>query len=459
MTKKVNAVTISVNNPSSYEGLLKESGEELLNKIRSGEIVVPKSESREDFIKFVGLDENGRNEFIKSIKPVSGDEKVKPDESGKKPDEISGDSSIPPETGDTESGKKPDSPKTPEQAHQELLEKVGVLTNEVNKHRGNAGKLGKQVKDLNKSLEEARNTIAELQKSTTPSAKDAPVMPDMPDPDDFVEGYMDPDYKDAQIKHHKAMKKFYEELAEYQKSTKPTWAQELSEQIDKTTKIVDNVKLSSEKNEYDTAWSGLWSEAAKIQKLLGLSTSMDIKVINDNQIIKNNKDAKDSDGNPYYTQDVINSALLFLDKVSDEDYDKFSKVTKIINQLYTVDESGMPNRNFQDKDENVSMQAAIALAGLTGQVKALEMTEPSNADLADRLSKKQATNSNLSTGMPASEVGAHDDRLISELTTTEKQEKLLDMNKKIRSNQSLLKDTQFMESFNKLRADLGVARK
>jgi hypothetical protein len=468
MTKKVSdAVVISVSKPDTYEGILSMSGEELLTKVRNGEIVVPKTESREDFIKFAGMDETARGDFIKGIKPVSGEETVPPDTSGTLPEVPGEKPPEKPETGIPESGKPPGSPKSPEEAHQELLMQVGVLTSEVNKHRGNAGKLGKELKNTNTALEEARTTITELQKTKEPAPKDAPAMPEMPNPENFVEGYMDPEYKEAQMKHHKDMKQFYKNIAEYQNSTKPEWARHLSEQIDETTQIAKDAKATADvsakgtaQTESEKAWNNMWGDAKKLQPLLNLPTSVDINVINDNQIIKNNMYAKDSENNPFYTQDVINAAVTFLNNVSEGDYANYAKVTKIINNLYTVDtETGIPSRNFQEKPEPDAIQAAIALAGLQGDVKALQLTNPSNADLADRLSQKQAANSNLSSGMPASQVGASDPNLGSEMTTTEKQEKLLEMNKQIRNNQKLLKDNKFMESFNKLRTDLGVARK
>ena len=70
MTKKVDAIVVSINNPESYEGLKNYSGDELLTKIREGEIDIPKTENRENFIKFATADVDARDEFIKSIKSL-----------------------------------------------------------------------------------------------------------------------------------------------------------------------------------------------------------------------------------------------------------------------------------------------------------------------------------------------------------------------------------------------------
>jgi len=471
MAKKANPITISVSNPDSYESILASNPAELLTKIRDGDIVVPKTESREDFLKFASQDEAERKEFIKSIKPASsvgegaeGTGDIIPPLPGEKKTDESG-KEIPP------SGYKPDAgtPDSIEKSHQELLTQLSVTSKELRDHRTAAGRLGKELKTANQTLTEARAEIENLKKASIPSPKDAPEMPEMPDPDDFTEGVMDDKYREAQSEHHKKMKVFYKDLAAYQNSTMPEWASKLTTQFDKIGQTAEEARSLAQTtaqatavNETDKAWGGMWDYIKSMQKTLNLPTSIDINVINDNQTIINSveKGLKDTEGKPFYSQTEVDAARAVIKGLPETEYANYGKVVQMINQLYLFDTpDGLPQKKYADLPEDLAYQAAIRNAGLGNDVKALKETHPSASDLANRLSQKQINDNNSATGMPPGGVGGADGQLGSELTSNERKEKLLDMTRQLRENIKLKLDTQFMDTFNTLRTEVGLAKK
>jgi len=471
--KAKDALVISVSKPETYEAILADSGDVLLTKIRDGEIVVPKSESREDFSNFAIMNEDARKAFIQSIKPASsdgagadgtGDTKVPP-LPGDKPVDESGKATPPPPADEAGAG----SPGSIEKSHQELMTQLSISNKESREHRIAAGRLGKELKTAKKSLEEARTEIADLRKTAIPAPKDAPEMPDMPNPEDFVEGVMDKGYQEAQIEHHKKMGVYQKELTAYQNSTRPEWASKLSDEFDKISQKAEEAKTLAQSSAKtaavtatDSAWGGMWDYIRGMQKTLNLPTSIDINVINDNQTILNadKKGLKNEDQTPVYSQAEVNTAKTILSGLSEADYANYGKAVKLINQLYVFDTpEGLPEKRFEGLQDTLALQSAIDSAGLSEEVKALEPAPPNPGDVADRLSQKQANDNNLAHGMPAGGVGGADANLGSELTDTEKKEKCLDMAKQLNANPKLKHDTSFMESFNTLRSGLGLAKK
>lgn len=448
------AQNVTIKDPKSYESLLNLKGEELLAKVKSHDINVASNE-REKFINFAKMNPEQRQTFVGSLTqaPVSAN----PD----KPDAAASGTPAPAHTDDkgvppvTPSGTKPDAGNE----YNDLVE-ITKLQENLKKQRTTNSQLGQKVKALTQELTEIQTKLVEAEKTKNPPAQSvsAPDVPEMPDPDRFVEGLYDDGYKAAMSKYKSDIKEYNTKFVRYVKSVKPDWVKDIEQELGTVKKKADDAfeytaESRSERNqsEYKNAWDALWQEVGKIQQTAGLETPVPIDIINTNQIILNDPKS--------HTPEEVANADRIIKSLPKEVYEKYQKITKVVTNLYDFDANGRPVRKFSDLDDDLAWQAAIRKAGLGAEIKALKPVNLSPAEMSQRLANKQQNDNMAAAPMPSSSIGASEDPLNQATTTDEKKRKLLEMAQRLKENPRLYNDKAFLLDYDKARSEMGLARK
>jgi len=459
------AQKVTKTDPKSYENLINTPTEDILKQVKSHDIEVLPAD-REQFLKFARLNPTERAEFIKAEFPAP---------------EGSDNSSLSGDTGDTSDtgaidGSKPSGDGTPADTAQsgddgsspdsgDYLVQIDKLQAALNKQRAKNGETGQKVKALTEQLVETQKKLKELEENPPepPKIVEMPEVPALPDPEKYVQGTYDDEYKSAMENYQSELKDYSKKLKEYVNSSKPDWVKEIEDNLAEIQKKADAAHSFSENTlqeqvttRADQAYQSMWSDVKEMQKLTGLDTKVSVDIINNSQKIVNAKDVKDGAGNPVYSDEEISSAQSVLSSLPAGDYDKYKKVVRIVSNQYGFDESGVPYKKM-DLDSDLAWTAAIRKAGLT-DVKMIIPNPPKSGDIAQRLSDTQNQQSASPNHLSGSDLGANE-QLGQPTTTQEKQEKLLDMSKRINANRSLLNDKVFMQGFEKLRSELGLAKK
>lgn len=450
------AQNVSTTDPKSYESLLNIDGKELLAKIRSHEISVASPE-REKFVNFAKMNADQRKEFVNSLVP-----KTSVSATPEKPDAAASGTPAPAHTDVKGVPPAPPSGKQDKpDAGSEYIDLVEItkLQENLKKQRTTNSQLGQKVKALTEQLTELQTKLTESEKTKSPPVQlEMPDVPEMPDPEKYTEGLYDEGYKTAMSNYKSAVKDFHVKLSEYVKKVKPDYVAQIEQELNSVKKKTDEVynftaevKTDREQNEHKRAWDGLWTEVEKIQKTTGLETPVPIEIINANQIILNNPKS--------HTPEEVATADKVIKSLPKEVYEKYQKITKVVTNLYDFDTDGKPVRNYSDLDDDLAWHVAIRKAGLDGEIKALKPVPLTPAEVSQRLADKQQKDNMAAAPMPASSIGASEEPLNQATTTEEKKRKLLDMAQRLKENPRLYNDKAFLSDFDKLRAEMGLARK
>lgn len=456
MTKNV-----SKSNPTVYQELVNVSGEKLNSMIANHELTIPKPE-REDFFKFVKMNPEERTAFVSKLSPIPDSNAA-----GAQPDPKSGSvQPVPPQSGVgippvppvPASGPKPET-------GSEYLVDIDKLQTSLKAQRAKNGELGQTVKTLKEREAELLKQIENLQKATPSAQADTmPVMPDLPDPDKYVEGIYDEEYKKAAAKYRDDLKQYNANLNTYFSSKKPAWAEELSQKLEsvktkaeQASAYVEQTTQNLSASRVETALNDMWQDVKALQSAVGLKTSVPIDILNRNQIIVNSQSIKNSDGSPLYSAEEVAAATNVIKSVPEKEYENFKSMVKIVGNLYKFDVDGTPMPMY-DIDKDLAWQAAIRKAGISGLTAVVP--KPLKPDeMSDRLSQQQHQQAQYPDSMNGSQIGASDDSIRSPSGTLEKQKQLLEMAQRIQKNPSLLRDRKIVEEYDKLRQELGLARK
>lgn len=457
------AQNVTKKDPKSFEALKELKGDEIVQKLKSGDITVP-SADRPDFIHFAQMNADERTAFVNQLStsqtppppPPVGSPSGQPAAGAK---EGGDDKGVTPPPPPPPSGAKPDAGSEPI----DLVE-VTKLQENLRKQRQVNSKQGSQIKTLTEQIVSLQSKISEIEK-TAPGKGAVAEMPDVPaapDPDKYAEGIYDNAFKADMERYKNSLKEYKKNLTDYVTSVKPPWAEKIASQLDEVEKkataaheFVSSTKEKMVEDETTKTWGDMWASVGKLQKSCGLETTVPIETINANQLIVNAKDSKREDGTPFYTPEEVATADRIIKSLPEGVYDKYKKVVKIVSNLYEFGQ-GSPQRMYSDLDEDLAWQAAIRKAGLANEIKALKPVEVSPRDIVDRLAVKQQNDNNAAAHMPGDQIGASEAPLGQELSKSEKQKKLLEMNQQLRKNSQLFRDSNFMAEFNKLRAGVGL---
>jgi hypothetical protein len=284
----------------------------------------------------------------------------------------------------------------------------------------------------------------------------------MPDPNKFVEGQYDTGYKEEMGKYEAELNKFNTNFKTYVSSVKPPWALEMEKQLSTVEKQAHEAhEFTTKTNQkvveegVEKSWTDMWTDVTRLQEAVGLKTSVPIETINKNQLILNAKDAKNTDGTMFYQPSEIIAADKVIKSLPAGDYEKYSKVAKIVTNLYDFD-TQKPVRKYEDIDSDLAWQVAIRKAGFA-DLKSIKTVDLTPAERAQRLAEKQNNdNNNTAASMPGGQIGASEGPLNSDMSMSEKKNKLLQMTRDVRANGRLLQDKAFMDNYNKLRKDVGM---
>ncbi len=459
----------------NYEKLIGVETKELLGQMRTGQLQVPKADYAE-FQQFAAMTPEKRKAFADGKKAMmstlppdssAGSGSAGAQVSGAQPDPVnppapkqdqSGNSGVP------ASGAQPDG--------SNYLVELSSLNKILGEQRAKNGQLGQTVKTLKQQNEELSNRLRELETKVnpptgTPGALELPEMPNIPDPNTFVEGVYDEAYKTAMGEYNVKIKEWQKQLGNFVSSAKPKWAEELTNTLEtvrtQAATAADFVGQAAQEREVksvEQSVSNMWADVKAMQQATNLKTSLPIEVINQNQIIVNNAAAKNPDGTPVYSPEEVAAATRLIQAIPKPEYEAYRKVVDIVNNLYAFEPTGMPKRLCDpDLDPDLAWQKAIRKSGVTG-ITSIVSQPLSHGERMDRLSQTQQAFSAAPQMMNGSNIGGNDDPLSSQVTREEKMNKLSEMAKRINQNRSLANDSKFMESFDKLRAELGfTARK
>jgi hypothetical protein len=468
MTKKVSKNPIKLD-ASVYESLIETSSVDLLGKVKSGELEVPKTDY-EAIRKFSDMDIEARKAFVQTLKSGNSNE---PDAGDTPPSDtdvsVGGDK---PASGDSaisgEGNQPANKPPSEKSDGSEYLVELSSLNKVIEGQRAKNGQLGNENKTLKKQLEELQAKITSSgggnnQSDDSAIGSELPIIPLIPDSDAFTEGIYDPGYKEAMENYRTVqIPEWNKQFAEYVKSSKPAWATEHEKELEKIKQQSEAANLfvqshaqTAAKTETEQLMQTMWNDLKSLQSAVGFNTSIPIDVINENQLIINQATVKNEDGSLRYAPEQVAVAQKIIKSLPENEYKNYDKICKIVQHLYTFDGNGRPQR-LNDLDNDLAWQHAVRKAGLSGVII---KNPPSNSDLTSRLANQQQQHSNAPDMMASSNIGGDDGSLTDNSTTLEKQKKLLEMAKKINQNRSVMGDTAFMGEYDKLRAELGYATK
>jgi hypothetical protein len=441
-----------------YQSLLNLSSDDLNAKIRSGEIVVPKStQERERLATFSNL-APGSPERQLIADAAAGKEPGSEPQPEPQPSE-------PPKA--EEPAPKPapaePEPKGPEPAPQpapapepsatpwwqergyeseeeavgaidtlrgavsEQQQKVSALQRQVDEKNAQDGKLGRELKEARDKL--ARLEAAQAGRAPSATAPGEPAqMPTRPNPND-------PKYEDGLMD-----EKYLADLDAYEQARDAKIAS-LSDELAKTRGRVDEVsstvtesQKAREKAQADTANGRFWETLRDFQKKFGLTTTQDIRTINDN--------VNSSEGGRAYW-----ASLPKADQVA------FNKVAKAA-QLYATMENGV----FKPRYKTVA--GALADNGLMG-----EYSQPTETPLTPEEEKaareKKRAEQAASASVPGSQsLSSGDEPQGQEMSTEEAKQRLAVLNDiRGKNPMAFQKDEKLFAEFNALLKRFGLKPK
>jgi len=448
-----------------YKSLKDLTGEEILGKIKDKSLSVPKEE-RDTLVGFAQMDASKREDFLKGKYP-EGDI-TQPKET---PAATTGNFEIPqapePPKGEATPAHEP---KTPEpkpgtegyftSASKQLMDDLLKKESQLKKQTATNSKLGRENKILRSELGEVKKQIADL-KAVKEKEVDGnrPARPKLPRPKDFEDGVLDPAYAEAMEKYNDDIDVYENNLEAFSKSKEPEWFKPYADKLTKAEKAYEFSETRQQQEHeafLNKSWEDMWNETMTLQKNLGLETTIDLRIINEYQQKVNNAFVKDANGKLVVDPVEAKQAESFLTNLSPKDKENYVKITKVVNNYFDFGE-GYPRPMYPDLTKNAALLNAIERGGV--DVSLFKPSSVSNQQRIDQLSAHQQKTENYAQPMSPAHMGSADPKLDSEQTQQEKMERLMEMNRTSRKNPAIMSDANFKTEFEKLRTELGMARK
>jgi len=434
---------MSKNVKFDYNEINELSGQEILEKMRNGELkAVPKDE-RPDFLKFAKMEPGSpeRQEFLKNH--YSGENDVD-DPAEPAPDTIPNEDEDNSGIGNAADSieNEPDNDKSTPEGEQdkhdpqnELLSELAKKEEIINNFRSKEGKRGKELQEANKKIETLNQKLQELQKDSKP---DIPDVPEYPDPDNFDEGLLDPEY-------NQAIKKYRNDMIEFTKNiqtAKPDLS-EFQEKISSLDEFINSERKTRKEKEFDNSWSDLWETTANFQSNYGLETKQPIKRINDYWLKMIAPQGTISD-------EERSSAKKWCENLSENDKNAYLKVVPAINAIYGFDEDNKPFKRYQNQ------QAALLEAGIADKyISKKDPVKPSEKERVEAIQKKQLEKDNAANGLNSNDLGGSDGLLSEPNTREEKENRLRDLLAIRKKDVAAFKKSSFAKEYDDLLNSLG----
>ena len=364
------------------------SKEEVIAKIRSGELTPPrKGTERDEFFRFVDMDKEKREGFLSGQEPQAAEpQKEAPKE--------------PPQEPQKETQEEPwwkqmgyeDDLKAKE-AHKNLLDLTTRLQSTVDALNAKEGKRGNELKRLTEEREKLSKELAELKKAPEVNRPQKPVRPK---PSDYENGMLDEKYIEAKEKYDGDMDTYLDQNAEF---IRETTKREILESLPKPEPVQ---QASTE------PWDRFFNQdIPEFQKRFNLVTTVPVRGISDAYSVVN--DAKAS------AQDRA-TAQAFLKSVPENDLKAYAKVRTAVEIAYDFD-TGIPQSRYK------TIEGALFDNGLIGEGKEFNTVRPVQLSAeAERAARELARQKNdqTETTIAAAEMAGGDKKLSDHQTVEEK---------------------------------------
>lgn len=412
-----------------YDELMSLTQADLAAKIRTGELIVDKSD-REEFYKFAAFapGSEGRKKFVEGAPASNADAPGAPpadsgnDQPGDQPndqpppndapqsDAPPADNTPPPDSDNPTDTLETLGYKSEAEAVQGLKTLRGLVESQqgqLDRFNGERGQLGRTVKKLKDQLATTNKMIEELRKSPPAGQQGGeplkrPERPRRPNPKDFDDGAYGEEFQAAQADYDAKMVEYETSMDEYLANFKPKWAQDLegrlntaSERADKAFEFAENTSQNENQNAHAKAWNDLWSKAVpELQKEFNLGTTMNVKAINN---------AASVFQNPNATQADKTNAKAYWDALTDADKANYQRITKAIHARYRFDE-GVPIAKYR------TWPGALTDAGLQKEFSDLKKAGLTPEEEARLRKERETQNQQSATVPPGSSMPRGDDR-------------------------------------------------
>lgn len=462
------------------------SADQIREKIRSGEIEVPKSNSpdRAEFHEFCNTTP-GSDDRKKFLEQDSSDDSGNDDP----PPPPKPDGDTPPPSGNTPPPKEDDSQKdddaTPPppppkaeddeewagygsreemvKAHKRLLEAIEQKQKEVNNLRASGGKQGRKIKDLQAQIAKQTEEMEGLrEKDTGQGPADGkgdiqkPEKPKKPKPSDFEDGELDEGYEKALSQWEKDVEEYpdqYEQYLERLQKKSKTHTEKKKTGDSKINEMYEHYQAEKEQKQEQKrqqAWAGMWDEASEYQKQLNCQTKAPLSQINEQQLILLDENA---------SAEAKSAAKAYIEALPKGDLDNYKRMIPILNGMYfSHGSTEVPKKAYKN------LKAAL-----------WDLTDKTGRPLAERFANVHTTTDNLSkeqarqveenrkrknesvSAPPADGQSSGDDRLDQPTTNEEKKVRLRELvvmrKKNVRGFDS---DPKLSKEFKSLVNDLGL---
>lgn len=260
---------------------------------------------------------------------------------------------------------------------------------EIHQHRSSNGRLGSEMQALKKRIAEL-----EAAKPSVEVVGDDPsevAVPQMPDADDYDDGLLDPKYRQDMKKFNADMRNYHAHITNLVKQ-KPA---ALPPEFEETREILRELKERDVRQQKDSAWSGVWKDIDDFQAVLNVKSTVPIKDINEQYLIKNNPSQ--------HSPEAVAAAARFIDSVPKNEMAFFEKIAGVVNNMY--DFSGVTPQKVGYK----TIRAYVVDNGLESEFGAIQTLRPSQSDKERAVAKTQQARENTATVPPAAGLGAGDD--------------------------------------------------
>jgi len=384
-----------------YDKLLAVGKEELIKKIKAGEVVVPiKGKERDDFLKFASLDPNseGRKAFYQPTEEPKADVSAL-SQGGPVAKAEPSNTDIPMPT------KEPESIADDWMGHEskdKLLESYKNLQLSVQKqkeiidrHSADGGRAGRELKEAKAKLEKMQ---AEMSTRTSePEASSIPVgkRPSHPSPDDFPEGMLDDGYT-------KALKSYFSDLDTYNSAREAEVSALRSElanikpRIDEVHNMAESSARATRGDAVSKQWATLWdNDIPSFQKDFNLNTTVPVKQISDAWMTIGNTDTP---------ADQKAASQAFLNSLPSSDLKAYEKIKKAVDTKYDFSD-GVPSARYK------TFRGALVESDLLDEYNVVKPVSTTSSDNRAAMERKERTQSESASVMPGGGLGRNDEKM------------------------------------------------
>jgi hypothetical protein len=381
--------------------------QEVTEKIKKGEIVLPPASDRGEFFTFVAKTPEER------AKEISGEtgQPGTPAAPAASETEVSkggeGSTAQPPASS---SGEDPwwkkelgyDSEEKLKETHKSLLETPQRLQSQIDQLNASGGKKGQELKQHKEQIAKLESELAGLRKK--PEIK-KPELPKVPRPSDYEDGLLDERYVSDLEKYNDAMASYTEELLRYSSHV-------TEQKLETVEEKIRNIPKSdpSGLTEMDKLFN---NDIPDFQKRFGLETTVSVRYINDLVAKSQSKDPAE-----------VARANKLISELPPSDVANYNKIQQAMAVAYDGLNEGAPRLRYR------SIESALFDNDMLGDGKTfnkVKQTQLSPEQEKEMIEKKRKENEQHVSAIPASSASSSDTLPASGQTIDEKKKRLKDL--------------------------------